>query len=171
MRTEQTPDSTISIEERHNKLQELIEARTKQLLEVESRMQTVRNINKEIVALLEQPELGMSLPEVGETVSPRPLIQVRSRTRAGAPKDGSRKRFGDWIVEAIKATGGGAPVHRKQIEEYLQKHGYTNSAKDPFKTLGNRLHRLEAYGISPQGNATFIYEPKKHKGKSRHSLN
>jgi hypothetical protein len=61
--------------------------------------------------------------------------------------------LGDLVREVIIEAN--RPLKRLEIQEGLQKRNYTNSSKDPFRTLGVRLHNLKSSGVMGVGNGQF----------------
>ena len=61
--------------------------------------------------------------------------------------------LGDLVREVIIEAN--RPLKRLEIQEGLQKRNYTNSSKDPFRTLGVRLHNLKSSGVMGVGDGQF----------------
>jgi hypothetical protein len=83
----------------------------------------------------------------------------RVTTANGQKADGSVRAptLGDLVREVIIEAG--VPLKRLQIQEGLQKRKYTNSSKDPFRTLGVRLHNLKSSGVMGVGDGQFFLTP------------
>jgi hypothetical protein len=65
--------------------------------------------------------------------------------------------LGDLVREVIFEAN--RPLKRLEIQEGLQKRNYTNSSKDPFRTLGVRLHNLKSSGVTGVGDGKFDLTP------------
>jgi len=84
----------------------------------------------------------------------------RVSTTNGQKVDGSVNRpptLGDLVREVIIEAA--RPLKRLEIQEGLQKRKYTNSSKDPFRTLGVRLHNLKSSGVIGVGDGQFDLTP------------
>ena len=79
----------------------------------------------------------------------------RVSTANGQKVDGSVKppTLGDLVREVIIEAN--RPLKRLEIQEGLQRRNYTNSSKEPFRTLGVRLHNLKASGVIGVGDGQF----------------
>ena len=61
--------------------------------------------------------------------------------------------LGDLVRTVIIKAG--HPLKRLEIQAGLQELNYSNSTRNPYKTLGVRLHRLESRGVVSIGNSQF----------------
>jgi hypothetical protein len=84
----------------------------------------------------------------------------KKTTKAGPSRNGQKRdaltdkpTLGDLVRTVIIKAG--RPLKRLEIQAGLQELNYSNSARNPYKTLGVRLHRLQSRGVVSVGNSQF----------------
>jgi hypothetical protein len=114
-----------------------------------------RSHHKKVVAP-PKPVLAASKPALASAGKP----SKTKTTKAGSSRNGQKRdaltdkpTLGDLVRTVIIKAG--RPLKRLEIQEGLQELNYSNSTRNPYKTLGVRLHRLQSRGVVSVGNSQF----------------
>ena len=85
-------------------------------------------------------------------------------SKTSPPRNGSKGHdpnekptLGDLVRTVIIKAG--RPLKRLEIQAGLQELNYSNSTRNPYRTLGVRLHRLDSRGVVSVGNSQFDVTP------------
>ena len=116
----------------------------------------VKRSHKKKVVAPPKPVLAASKPALASTGKPA----KKKTTKAGSSRNGQKRdaltdkpTLGDLVRTVIIKAG--RPLKRLEIQEGLQELNYSNSTRNPYKTLGVRLHRLQSRGVVSVGNSQF----------------
>jgi hypothetical protein len=121
-----------------------------------------RSQKKKVVipqAVIAPPRRAIAPSKTGPVKPARKQVQKPGSSSYGqknhVPDD--RPTLGDLVRTVIIKAG--HPLKRLEIQAGLQELNYSNSTRDPYKTLGVRLHRLESRGVVSIGNSQFDVTP------------
>jgi hypothetical protein len=87
---------------------------------------------------------------------------LKARSSSNGSTD--KPTLGDLVRTVIIQAG--RPLKREEIQAGLQELNYSNSTRNPYRTLGVRLHRLQSRGVVSAGRSQFDVTPQwkqKHK--------
>jgi hypothetical protein len=126
-----------------------------------------RSHKKKVVKPAATPKLTGAAPLKSPAVKTGKTKTVKARSsRNGHKSNGSTEKptLGDLVRTVIIQAG--RPLKREEIQAGLQALNYSNSTRNPYRTLGVRLHRLQSRGVVSAGRSQFDVTPQwkqKHK--------
>jgi hypothetical protein len=110
-------------------------------------------------AVLAPPKRAVapSKPAAKAPAKKQPSKTSPSRNGSKGHDPNEKPTLGDLVRTVIIKAG--RPLKRLEIQAGLQELNYSNSTRNPYRTLGVRLHRLDSRGVVSVGNSQFDVTP------------
>jgi hypothetical protein len=121
-----------------------------------------RSHKKKVVipkAVIAPPKRAVALSKTAALKPAKKQVRKTGSSSNGQKHHGpdDKPTLGDLVRTVIIKAG--HPLKRLEIQAGLQELNYSNSSRNPYKTLGVRLHRLESRGVVSIGNSQFDVTP------------
>jgi hypothetical protein len=120
-----------------------------------------RSHKKKVVTPAAAPK-RVAAPPKATAVKTGKKRTIKARSSSNGSTD--KPTLGDLVRTVIIQAG--RPLKREEIQAGLQDLNYSNSTRNPYRTLGVRLHRLQSRGVVSAGRSQFDVTPQwkqKHK--------